>query len=268
MIRRASFSFLLSVVIHLIAMLIIALFMITTSEELSNYVRVEFLRMSQPQKPKRRILPKRIITKLNTLPVPKIPNMFPQKLPSVWTAALPETYHQRESLALPPMPSVPVTSSSFISPIQVNFKETKKMFAFIKSSKSLSLSRFEPKCEELPELSSMIESMTLSTAEPAPQDALSPYLKEVRQKIESVKKYPSAARKFEIEGTVYVQFTILSDGNVEEVEVARSSGYETLDKAAVLAIKDAAPFSSFPKAIRRESLRIELPLAFKLLEPE
>ncbi|MFQ6043575.1 MAG: energy transducer TonB, partial [Candidatus Poribacteria bacterium] len=78
----------------------------------------------------------------------------------------------------------------------------------------------------------------------------------------------SAARKFGMEGTVHVKFTILSNGKVEGVEVARSSGHKTLDKAAISAIKTAAPFPPFPKAIRRESLRIELPLVFKLLEPE
>ncbi|MBC8461723.1 MAG: energy transducer TonB [Deltaproteobacteria bacterium] len=142
------------------------------------------------------------------------------------------------------------------------------MPTLIKSQKALSLSRVEPKREGLPKLSSMLESMTPSTAEPVLQDALSPYLKEVRQKIERVKKYPGAASKFGVEGTVYVKFTILPNGNVEEVEVARSSGYETLDKAAVLAIKTAAPFLPFPKAIRRESLRIEVPLVFKLIETE
>jgi len=69
-----------------------------------------------------------------------------------------------------------------------------------------------------------------------------------------------------LKGTVHIKFTILSNGKVEEVEVAHSSGYETLDKAAILAIKTATPFPPFPKAMRRESLRIEVPLVFKLIE--
>ena len=258
----------LSIVIHLIAILIMAFFVITTSENPSDYVQVEWLKMPQPKPMQRQMLRKRIIAKLEASPVQRTSDTLSQKFPPVWTAASPETYHQGESLSLPPMPSAPLMNSPFIPSSRVDFIEANKMPKLIKSQKALSPSRVEPKREKLPKLSSMLESITLSIAEPVLQDALSPYLKEVREKIESVKKYPGTASKFGVEGTVYVKFTILSNGNVEEVEVARSSGYETLDKAAVLAIKNATPFPPLPKAIRRESLRIEVPLVFKLTETE
>lgn len=266
--RRVSFSFLLSIVIHLIAALIAALFVITTSEKLSDYVQIEWLRISQPKPKQRRMRRKRIITKLQAPPVQRTLDMLPQKSPPVWTAVSLETYHQGESVFLPPMPSRWNRDSPFIPSSRVDFREAKKTPTLIKSQKALSLSRIKPKREGLLELSSMLEYMTPRTAEPVLQDALSPYLRKVRQKIERVKKYPSVARRLGVEGTVHVKFTILSNGKVEGVEVARSSGHKTLDKAAVLAIKNATPFPPFPKTIRRESLRIELPLAFKLLEPE
>ena len=269
MIRQASFSFLLSIVIHLIAMPLMVLFVITTSEELSDYVQVEWLRMSQPQKTKRRMLRKRIITELETSPVQRTSDTLSQKIPPVWTAASPETYHQGENLSLPPMPSAPITSSSFIHSSLVDFREVKTMPTLIKSQKALSPSSVEPKREGLPGLSSILEAMTPRTEiEPVRQDSLSPYLRKVRQKIEQVKKYPGTASKFGVEGTVYVEFTILSNGTVEKVEVARSSGHQTLDEAAVLAIKSAAPFQPFPETIKRQSLRIELPLVFKLIQTE
>jgi TonB family protein len=254
-------------------MLIMAFFVITTSEKLSDCVQVEWVKMSRPKSKQRQMLRKRIIAKLEASPVPSTSDTLSQKFPPVWTAASPETYHQGESIFLSPMPSAPATDSSFIPSNRVDFREVNNSPTLIKSQKALSLSRVEPKREGLPKLSSMLESMTPIAAAPSLtelslQDVLSPYLKEVREKIERVKKYPDAAKEFGIEGTVHIKFTILSNGKVERVEVARSSGYETLDEAAVWAIKTATPFPPFPKAIRRESLQIEVPLVFKLLEPE
>lgn len=266
MTRRSGFSFLLSIIIHLIAVSIIAIFVITTPETLSDAVQVEWVRMSQPKPKLRRMVRQRIITKPEVPPLQKTSDTLPQKFPPVWTAVSPETYHQEESVFLPPMPSVPVTDFLFIPSSRVDFSETKKLLPPIQFSKVIPPSRAELTHEELPRLSSILESMTPPAAEPVRQEGLSPYLRKVRQQIVRVKKYPSAARKFSMEGTVHLAFTILSNGKIESVEVTRSSGCEILDQAAVLAIKNAAPFPPFPKSIRRESLRIELPLAFKLRE--
>lgn len=49
-------------------------------------------------------------------------------------------------------------------------------------------------------------------------------------------RYPPAARNREIEGTVYVKMLVSSGGRVENAFVARSSGNEALDGAAVEAV--------------------------------
>lgn len=49
-------------------------------------------------------------------------------------------------------------------------------------------------------------------------------------------RYPAAARNREIEGTVYVKMLVSSGGSVENAFVARSSGNEALDGAAVEAV--------------------------------
>lgn len=49
-------------------------------------------------------------------------------------------------------------------------------------------------------------------------------------------RYPPAARNREIEGTVYVKMLVSSGGSVENAFVARSSGNEALDGAAVEAV--------------------------------
>lgn len=49
-------------------------------------------------------------------------------------------------------------------------------------------------------------------------------------------RYPPAARNREIEGTVYVKMLVSSGGSVKNAFVARSSGNEALDGAAVEAV--------------------------------
>jgi protein TonB len=44
--------------------------------------------------------------------------------------------------------------------------------------------------------------------------------------------YPAEARKNGVEGTVLLRLKILLDGRVGKVEVARSSGFPLLDRAA------------------------------------
>ena len=49
-------------------------------------------------------------------------------------------------------------------------------------------------------------------------------------------RYPPAARNREIEGTVYVKMLVNDGGSVESAFVARSSGNDALDGAAVEAV--------------------------------
>lgn len=49
--------------------------------------------------------------------------------------------------------------------------------------------------------------------------------------------YPSAARQENLEGTVVVRIQILTNGRTGEVSVARSSGYPSLDEAAIAAVE-------------------------------
>ncbi len=59
--------------------------------------------------------------------------------------------------------------------------------------------------------------------------------------IERAKSYPRLARERGIEGTVLVRFRVLPTGEVEEVNVARSSGAAILDEASVRTVRRAGP---------------------------
>lgn len=90
------------------------------------------------------------------------------------------------------------------------------------------------------------------------------YLEMVRFKIESHKTYPDVARNRQMEGSVTVQFIITPDGSVREVGVATSSKREALDRAAVRAVREAAPFPKPPKRLFQGEIPLEITIVFEL----
>jgi protein TonB len=75
--------------------------------------------------------------------------------------------------------------------------------------------------------------------------------------IERVKSYPRLARERGIEGVVHLRFRVRPQGEVDRVEVVRSSGYEILDTASVRTVYRAAPMPYV-------SGWIEVPIAYVL----
>lgn len=70
--------------------------------------------------------------------------------------------------------------------------------------------------------------------------------------------YPSEARQAGIHGTVRMLVVLKNDGTVKELQVLESSGSSMLDDAAIRIVRLAAPFSSFPEELRRESDVLEI----------
>ncbi len=81
------------------------------------------------------------------------------------------------------------------------------------------------------------------------------YVEDWRMKIERVGNlnYPDEARRNKIFGNLVVTVSIKSDGEVEKVEINRSSGHKVLDEAALRIVKLAAPFAPFPENIRKDT---------------
>ncbi|MHA6692095.1 energy transducer TonB family protein [Devosia sp. A449] len=63
-------------------------------------------------------------------------------------------------------------------------------------------------------------------------------------------------------GEVVVRFTVLANGQVAEVSIARSSGNSALDQAGLATVGRAAPFPAIPAAANRSSWTFDVPLAF------
>jgi protein TonB len=96
------------------------------------------------------------------------------------------------------------------------------------------------------------------------EDGIRSFLAQVRRRIDQSKQYPFAARRRHMEGRVTVRFAIRPDGSVDQLEVAKSSKIPLLDKAALEAVRQAAPFPEFPKEQLRHSLVVEIGIVFEL----
>ena len=101
---------------------------------------------------------------------------------------------------------------------------------------------------KMPRTKSINSASTKSAAEAA-------YLNMWRQKCERIGKanYPSGM----VEGEVLILVSILSDGTLENVRVLKSSGIRELDQAALVTVRQAAPFQPFTVAMRKDYDRLE-----------
>jgi protein TonB len=80
------------------------------------------------------------------------------------------------------------------------------------------------------------------------------YVEDWRLKVERVGNlnYPDSARG-RIYGSLVLSVSIRADGNLDAVEVQRSSGHQVLDRAAERIVKMASPYASFPASITRDT---------------
>jgi protein TonB len=85
------------------------------------------------------------------------------------------------------------------------------------------------------------------------------YVEDWRQKIERIGNlnYPDAA-KGRLYGSLVLTVVIKSNGDLDRVEINRSSGQRLLDDAARRIVQMAAPYAAFPDAIRRDTDVLEI----------
>ena len=89
------------------------------------------------------------------------------------------------------------------------------------------------------------------------------YLARVRERIQESLRYPPAARRRGVTGTVQLEISIGADGAIAAVAVDTSSSHEILDRAAMEAAR-SAPRVPFPRDVRPAPLRVRLPVRFEL----
>ena len=78
------------------------------------------------------------------------------------------------------------------------------------------------------------------------------YVDNWRVKVERIGSlnYPEEAKARRLYGSLQLTVAIKADGEVESVEINRSSGHKILDQAALRIVRLAAPFGRFPDNIR------------------
>ncbi len=85
------------------------------------------------------------------------------------------------------------------------------------------------------------------------------YVEDWRQKVERIGNlnYPDSARG-KLYGSLILTVAIKKSGELERVEINRSSGHQVLDEAAMRIVKLAAPYANFPEALRRDTDILEI----------
>lgn len=82
-------------------------------------------------------------------------------------------------------------------------------------------------------------------------------------RIEALKEYPVDARLKHIEGRVVVRIVIQEDGQIVSAAIAKSSGHEILDQAALETIRRASPLT-LSQPLEKASVTMQIPLSFNL----
>ena len=85
----------------------------------------------------------------------------------------------------------------------------------------------------------------------------------LRRRLAEIKRYPSAARLNGWEGKVVLRAVIRADGHLSEVKVHRSSGHESLDNAAMEALRLVCPLH-MTNAIGAAEVAVLVPMVYSL----
>ena len=94
--------------------------------------------------------------------------------------------------------------------------------------------------------------------------ALKAYGETLARAFDKKKSYPRMARLRNWQGTTQLKLRIGSDGKLQDLSVARSSGFEVLDAAAVRMVQDSLPLPQPPDVLRDRELTLTVPIVFKL----
>jgi protein TonB len=92
------------------------------------------------------------------------------------------------------------------------------------------------------------------------------YKAQILNHIKKHRKYPLAAQRRGIKGTVNVDFLLYSDGTLGDIKVTKKSRHQILNNAAIESIKAGEPYPPFPSGMQEKSILIGVPITFNLVE--
>lgn len=82
-------------------------------------------------------------------------------------------------------------------------------------------------------------------------------------RIEALKQYPVDARLKQVEGRVVVRVVIQEDGKIVSAIVAKSSGHDTLDQAALETIRKVSPIT-LTQPLEQSPVTLHIPIRYQL----
>lgn len=83
------------------------------------------------------------------------------------------------------------------------------------------------------------------------------------QRIETLKQYPVTARLQRLEGRVVVRIVVQENGDITSATIAKSSGHDLLDQAALETIRQASPLT-LSQPLEKSSITMQIPLGYYL----
>lgn len=100
-------------------------------------------------------------------------------------------------------------------------------------------------------------------AEAAVQNFL---LGELQTRLARYLTYPPLARARGWQGTVLIDLRVESDGRIERVQLARSSGYDVLDRSALTAFRRIERLAETTARLGGREHEMQLPVIYRLIE--
>jgi protein TonB len=78
-----------------------------------------------------------------------------------------------------------------------------------------------------------------------------------------MKQYPTDARLKHAEGRVVVRIIIQEDGQIVSATVAKSSGHDSLDHAALETVRKTSPIT-LVQPLEKPQITIQIPISYQL----
>ena len=97
------------------------------------------------------------------------------------------------------------------------------------------------------------------------KQSFSEFLRKVRDRIKNFQRFPPNVRNLDEGSSTTIRFTLFRDGTINNPTVSNSSGSRVLDNAALAAVQNAEPYPPFPDGQSANSIRLELPIVFELV---
>jgi len=92
------------------------------------------------------------------------------------------------------------------------------------------------------------------------------FIRKIWHKVASVKFYPRAARKRDLEGKPVVSFTLGVKGELLKLKLSQSSNYNLLNDAALETVRRGVPYPPIPKPLGQSFISFNLPISYVLEE--